>query len=281
MRYDALKVTDDGQKQMITAHVAVFLNGQEVDRLYPARWSYRKHEDAPTTEVGIRRTLAEDFYIVLGGFEIENQAAIFQLNVNPLVNWVWLGFGVIAFGTGIGLLPETVFSFAIAKLPVPGAATTALLLLVMMMPGVRLKAEQGGENVVPIAIKPLEAELQGQIMCLCGCRAMLNDCAMQFCHSKVPQKERLHALVEEGKTRDEIVDTFVKEYGGQDVLGAPIDKGFNRLAWLFPYLVGAGSAVGMGFAAVRLSRRREQAEDAPAADPALDERLDDELRDLD
>ncbi|OFW18005.1 MAG: hypothetical protein A3H97_02100 [Acidobacteria bacterium RIFCSPLOWO2_02_FULL_65_29] len=281
VRYDALKVTDDGQKQMITAHVAVFLNGQEVDRLYPARWSYRKHEDAPTTEVGIRRTLAEDFYIVLGGFEIENQAAIFQLNVNPLVNWVWLGFGVIAFGTGIGLLPETVFSFAIAKLPVPGAATTALLLLVMMMPGVRLKAEQGGENVVPIAIKPLEAELQGQIMCLCGCRAMLNDCAMQFCHSKVPQKERLHALVEEGKTRDEIVDTFVKEYGGQDVLGAPIDKGFNRLAWLFPYLVGAGSAVGMGFAAVRLSRRREQAEDAPAADPALDERLDDELRDLD
>ena len=75
----------------------------------------------------------------------------------------------------------------------------------------------------------------------------------------------------------------MKEYGGQDVLGAPIDEGFNRLAWLFPYLVGAGSAVAVGFAAVRLSKRRDpQSDEAPAAqDSELNERLDDELRDLD
>jgi cytochrome c-type biogenesis protein CcmF len=292
VRYDAMKITDDGQKQMITAHVTVFMDGREVDRMYPARWLYRKHESQPTAEVGIRRTIAEDFYIVLGAYEIEKQAAIFQLNVNPLVNWVWLGFGVMAIGTGIALLPETVFSFAAAKLPA-GAATTAVLLLLMVLPGVRLKADtsaqtsasgQPAENVAPMPISPLEAELQGQIMCMCGgCRAMLNDCPMPVCHAKVPEKERLHALVEEGRTREEIIAAFVKEYGGQDVLGAPIDEGFNRLAWLFPYLVGAGSAVAIGFAAVRLSRRHEQQpEDGSSTDdPALAERLDDELRDLD
>jgi hypothetical protein len=141
-----------------------------------------------------------------------------------------------------------------------------------------------GQQVQPLAISPLEKELQGRIMCLCGgCRAMLNDCPMgQSCHSRAPESERLHALVEQGQSRDAIIATFVKEYGGQDVLGAPINKGFNRLAWLFPYLVGAGSAVVVGFAAVRLARRHDPAVDAPSAgDPALEERLDDELRDLD
>jgi Cytochrome C biogenesis protein len=141
-----------------------------------------------------------------------------------------------------------------------------------------------GQQVQPLAISPLEKELQGRIMCLCGgCRAMLNDCPMgQSCHSRAPESERLHALVEQGQSRDAIIATFVKEYGGQDVLGAPINKGFNRLAWLFPYLVGAGSAIVVGFAAVRLTRRHDPAVDAPSAgDPALEERLDDELRDLD
>ena len=32
------------------------------------------------------------------------------------------------------------------------------------------------------------------------------------------------------------------KYGSQEVLAAPIDKGFNRLAWLLPYAVGRASA---------------------------------------
>jgi hypothetical protein len=165
----------------------------------------------------------------------------------------------------------------------------------MLFPQVRLSAQaeevrlkpdttsQQRQHVDPIALKPLESEMQGQIMCLCGgCRAPLNDCPMQNCHSKVPQKERLHDYVEQGMNRDAIVAAFVKEYGGQDVLAAPIDKGFNRLAWLFPYLVGAGSAFAVGFVAVRFARRHDTTQEAPAADdPALEERLDDELRDLD
>jgi len=66
------------------------------------------------------------------------------------------------------------------------------------------------------------------------------------------------------------------------MLGAPIDKGFNRLAWLVPYLVGVGGAVAVGLVAVRWSRRPAALE--PAAEPRdqeLEERLDDELRNLD
>ena len=42
--------------------------------------------------------------------------------MNPLVNWIWLGFGVLAFGTGLALLPERTYSFALGKLPLEAAA---------------------------------------------------------------------------------------------------------------------------------------------------------------
>ena len=105
MRLDAVRVTDDGQKQMITAHTTVFRDGEELAQMYPARWFFRKHESEPTTEVAIRRTFAEDIYLVLAAFDLEEQSASMEIVVNPLVNWVWLGFGVLALGTGIALLP--------------------------------------------------------------------------------------------------------------------------------------------------------------------------------
>jgi cytochrome c-type biogenesis protein CcmH/NrfF len=85
-----------------------------------------------------------------------------------------------------------------------------------------------------------------------------------------------------GMDREQVRAAFVAEAGSQNVLAAPIDEGFNRLAWLFPYLLGASGAVVAGFAVVRWSRNHDQTSDTTAAsDPALDERLDDELRNLD
>ena len=66
------------------------------------------------------------------------------------------------------------------------------------------------------------------------------------------------------------------------MLGAPVDVGFSRLAWLFPYLVGATSAVVVGFAAVKWTRKADATAAASAPiDSALEQRIDDELRDLD
>ncbi len=115
VRQDAIRVTDDGQKQMVTSHMTVSRGGQTIGEMLPGKWFYRKHEDQPTTEVAIRRGFAEDLYIVLAGFEVETQAATLHIVVNPLVNWIWMGFGVLAFGTLITLLPERAFNFATSK----------------------------------------------------------------------------------------------------------------------------------------------------------------------
>jgi cytochrome c-type biogenesis protein CcmF len=67
----------------------------------------------PMTEVGIRSTFVEDLYVILAGLdeevgignEPEFQRATFQVQVNPLVPWIWYGGLVIAVGTLIALWP--------------------------------------------------------------------------------------------------------------------------------------------------------------------------------
>ena len=145
IRLDAVKVTDDGQKQMITGHTTVFRDGEEIARMYPAKWFFRKHEEEPTTEVAIRRTFAEDLYLVMPAFELQDQSASMEIVVNPLVNWVWVGFGILALGTGIALLPDTVFAFAIARVPANAATASLLLLSLLLWPAAVIA--QSGENV--------------------------------------------------------------------------------------------------------------------------------------
>ena len=62
-------------------------------QLEPARWFFAKHEEEPTTEVAIRRAPAEDLYVVLAGYDVTTQQATYAVTVNPLVNWIWFGFG--------------------------------------------------------------------------------------------------------------------------------------------------------------------------------------------
>jgi cytochrome c-type biogenesis protein CcmF len=122
VRNTGVKVTDDGQKQMVTGHVAVTEDGKALGTMYPARWFFRKHEDQPTTEVAIRRTVAEDLYLVMPAYELGDQSMSLQVVINPLVNWIWAGFGLLVIGTGIALLPERAFALALSRLPANATA---------------------------------------------------------------------------------------------------------------------------------------------------------------
>jgi len=295
IRNDGLKVSDDGQKQATTAFISVFEGGKQIDTLYPAKWAYRNHENEPTTEVAIRRTLAEDLYIVLAfqPSDLATQTATLQIVVNPLINWIWFGFGILALGTGIALLPERAYSFALAKLPVEAAATTtalSLLLAMVVFGGSTVSAQRGmggpaDQNIQSsyYARNDFEKKMQHDIVCTCGScgHATIAECRKDPCMTSHEMRAELAALIDKGKNRDEIIQAFITKYGGEEMLGAPLDKGFSRLAWLFPYLVGATSAVAIGFAAVKWTRKPDAPTEAAPLDAALEERIDDELRDLD
>jgi cytochrome c-type biogenesis protein CcmF len=285
VKYVALTVTDDGQKQMITGHMEVERNGKPYDSMYPARWFYRKHESEPTTEVAIRRSIPDDLYIVLAEYNVDTQTAVFKIVINPLIDWIWLGMGVILIGTLIALLPEKAIVYATGRVPEGAATTTLLILLLVAGSAVQLRAQhvESGQTVLIVPKSPVERELQSALVCMCGTcgRKRIGECT---CNVAGEMREEVARLVASGMSRDQVIDYFVKKYGSQEVLQEPIDKGFNRLAWLLPYGVGAAGVVGVGLIAVRWSRRpNDETQAAPGTpiDPDLESKLDDELRDLD
>ena len=287
VRYDRLSQNTDSQKQMITAHMTVLEDGEIISQLYPARWFFFKHESEPTTEVAMRRTIADDLYVVLGGYELSNQAASFQITVNPLINWIWFGFTVLALGTGVALLPERAFAFSSATVP-QGAATASMLFLaaaLTLVSPVRVSA-QGLEGALQEANVPataLELDLQRSLVCMCGSQGcgkkMLAECT---CATAAATRDELRGLVAEGLTRDDVLQFYIEKHGSQEPLAAPLDQGFNRLAWLFPYLLASTAAVALGSALLRWTRPgTEGVTDQMAVDAQLEARLDDELRNLD
>ncbi len=290
IHHDALTVTSDEQKQMITGHVTVSRGGTPIAEMTPAKWFFNKHEQEPTTEVAIRRAAGEDLYIVLAGYDVAAQTATYTITINPLVNWIWFGFGVLAFGTGLALLPESAFAFAMAKLPAEAAATTMLMLMLLLLP-VPARAQSVPPSTPQasgtVQKSELRKRLESDIMCTCGCRAPMNNCPMgPSCHGLQELNPKLDDLLAQGMNREQVRAAMVSWHGGQDILTAPIDKGFNRLAWLFPYLIGLTGAATIAIVARRWSRHDGAAEErvavaAPAEDPSLRTRLDDELRDLD
>ena len=97
-------------------------------------------------------------------------------------------------------------------------------------------------------------------------------------------RELIATHIAEGRDHDAIIATFIKDFGGQDVLAAPVDEGFNRLAWLFPYLAGLTALVAVALTTRRWARHSTPAHAVAAdagSDRDLDDRLDDELRNLD
>ena len=287
LRNDGVKVSDDGQKQMVTAYISVFKNGKQIDTMYPGKHFFRKHEQEPTTAVAIRRSFAEDLYVVLAfqPSDLAEQSASLQINVNPLVDWIWFGFAVMAIGTGIALLPERTYAFALAKLPeAAGAAATtgaALLLMLWVLSAPLMAQHEAGTGVLLPPKNALEREMRDEMACTCGSceHEALSKCP---CSQADQTRGELRTQVELGKTREEIISHFIAQFGGQQFLRSPIDKGFNRLAWLVPYGVGAIGLVVVGMTARRWSRHPEgspQAEEPK--DPEIEERLDDELRNLD
>jgi cytochrome c-type biogenesis protein CcmF len=284
VRHDALRVTTDAQKQMVTGHVTVSEGSKVIGTLEPARWFFAKHEEEPTTEVAIRRAPAEDLYVVLGGYDVSSQQATYAITVNPLVNWIWFGFAVMALGTGLALLPESAFAFAASKIPA-GAATTSLLVILLLLPAPARAQHVEDPMAVPVVPQTqLEKEMRNEIICMCGTcgRKRIGEC---LCPLAAEMRQEVASLIAQGKTREQIYAYYIAKYGSQEPLASPIDEGFNRLAWFFPYLIGATGAASIAIVAFRWSKRDDPNPPEPssraAEEPALRERLDDELRDLD
>jgi cytochrome c-type biogenesis protein CcmH/NrfF len=107
-------------------------------------------------------------------------------------------------------------------------------------------------------------DIEDEVMCpICGTPLNL---------AEAPQAERERAFIrrqiEQGKTKQEILDTLVAEYG-PEVLATPEDEGFDLAAWLVPaagFLVAGGAL----FFGVRKWRRRDTPPPSEGGESGLD-----------
>jgi len=117
-----------------------------------------------------------------------------------------------------------------------------------------------------------------QMMCMCSCSQILMECNHVGCTYSDTMRNELTAGVDAGKSDSEVLAMFVEKYG-TTVLAAPTHSGFDRVAWLLPYIaliVGLGGvafvvrawhkrrvpatvAATSGLSTADLSRLREQA----------------------
>ena len=120
---------------------------------------------------------------------------------------------------------------------------------------------------------PTLAELEGEVMC--------PVCETTLDQSSSPAAQQIKRVIASriaaGDTKTQIKDRLVAEYGNA-ILAAPPHKGFGLVAWWLPVIGILAAAVAVGVGAWRWARAREPAPVGPPLDPALERRLDDELR---
>ncbi|MFN0248278.1 MAG: cytochrome c-type biogenesis CcmF C-terminal domain-containing protein [Kofleriaceae bacterium] len=314
--YENLIHTSDDSKDAVTAQMSIWLGDEQIGRVYPAKWDYHKGEEA-TTEVAIRVRALEDVYVVLTGYDLDSNLANFRVFINPLISWVWLGFLILALGTLICLIPQSLvdaMSVTRPKSKLGRAADLGIMLLVIggLMGVVASQARaQGAEHVRAgggmgeagtgwAAMNRPDSgtaeRAMKELMCMCGCaRESIYDCKCQPASAsrlKVLDflkqvdaktgKPLFDLSTEKGREEayNAVLGDFVAFYGGEDVLATPR----STFSWLFPTLAAFGG-LGLIFVVGRrwVARGKQSVSVQTAAsknvveDEAYADKLDDEL----
>jgi len=87
-------------------------------------------------------------------------------------------------------------------------------------------------------------EIGHQLMCICSCGQILLECNHVGCPSSDGMRNELMAALTRGDNDSLVQQAFVQKYG-PTVLAAPTTAGFDRAAWIFPFV-----AFGVGVVAV-------------------------------
>jgi cytochrome c-type biogenesis protein CcmF len=313
--YEALTQTSDDHKIEYTAQVGIWQDGELLSTVYPAKWDYMKGEQA-STEVAIKVRFNEDVYLVLTGFNLESGLANFRVYINPLINWVWIGFMIFAFGTFICLIPQGVVD-RLSPRPrtrLGRAADVAVLVLIALglTAGlVRTAHAAGGAGAAEHQVSggmgdegtgyasqyrpdtDTAAKLMKELVCMCGGCQRENIFECKCANAAEARRKVLGLLASydlksadgQQKAYDGVVATFIKEYGGEQVLATPR----NKASWLLPSLAvvgGLGLLIVAGRRWVKTGQRRVAGMAgaggaAAVEDEAYADKLDDELSETD
>lgn len=115
------------------------------------------------------------------------------------------------------------------------------------------------------------SRLGHQMMCMCGCNQILLECNHVGCAYSSRMRGELEAAVNRSASDGGVLQWFIENYG-TTVLAAPTKTGFNRVAWIMPYVALTGGLLLVGLI-VRAWRRRPLVVHASVPSPVRGEEL--------
>ncbi len=127
LTYRGLREGASPDDRIITEGVLdVKFNGKPVGTLVPTR-EFFVVQQQPMTIPSKRSTLADDLYVILGGWEGNGETATFKAYINPLINWLWIGGFVLIVGSLVAGWPSPQESGerALAEAKVPATVVPA------------------------------------------------------------------------------------------------------------------------------------------------------------
>lgn len=99
--------TSQDGRNITEAELTVSRNGNVIGALYPQRDFYPSMGMA-ITQPGLKSNLLIDLYAILIDWRpVSQDQATFRIYINPLVNWLWIGTGVLTAGAAVAVWPET------------------------------------------------------------------------------------------------------------------------------------------------------------------------------
>lgn len=104
LRFDGIARENNALRETYRADIHVSENGKALGRMQPGRLFYHQRPNEPMSEVAIHRDIDEDLYLTFGSYDQDRRTLALKMVTNPLVDWMWLGFMVMAFGSLLILL---------------------------------------------------------------------------------------------------------------------------------------------------------------------------------
>ncbi len=123
VQYQGLDEVTRANHEAVVATVLVTDAHHNTVTLHPERRFYAKDADPnqSVSEVAIRFGLSGDVYLNLAGWDNDGQLATLQVIINPLVDWIWIGGGVLALGAILCMIPRRAPKLVPAAAPQPVA----------------------------------------------------------------------------------------------------------------------------------------------------------------
>ncbi len=104
LKHEGLWVENSPGKHRFATPLGVYRGDRRIATLVPEK-NFHWNVEQWVTEVAIRTSLKEDLYVILASMA-EDGSASFQILINPLVVWLWIGGGLLLLGAAVAIWPS-------------------------------------------------------------------------------------------------------------------------------------------------------------------------------